>query len=284
MFSKREAAQQEAIAAVDSERQRLAHLLQVQIVDPLRLLLSQINTYQQTLAPNPATNTAISVLEGLARQILQRVNDLEASLHSPILEKLGLEPALESLANQVTRAHGLRIAHNLERLAERPPPQVELAFYRLAQEALDRAVHHAHASQATLSLTLRAGQLTLRFTDNGITPAGTQALSAAGQWIEGLGGTAEITFHQDKLSLTASLGTGPPIQLTSREIEVIQLLAQGKSNKAIAGHLSLSPRTVSFHLSNIYSKLGVKSRTEAVILALQRGWVGPTAQPAGDQA
>ena len=64
----------------------------------------------------------------------------------------------------------------------------------------------------------------------------------------------------------------PPVQLTPREREVIRLLTEGLSNKEIARLLSVSPRTVNFHLDNIYAKLGVNSRTEAAIYALRQGW------------
>jgi NarL family two-component system response regulator LiaR len=57
--------------------------------------------------------------------------------------------------------------------------------------------------------------------------------------------------------------------LTEREKEVLTLLAQGKSNSKIAALLSISLATVKFHLSNIYTKLGVKSRVEAVTIALE---------------
>lgn len=50
-----------------------------------------------------------------------------------------------------------------------------------------------------------------------------------------------------------------------RENDVIKLLTQGKSNKQIALELGISNRTVEFHLSNIYKKLGVKSRSEAIL-------------------
>ena len=55
------------------------------------------------------------------------------------------------------------------------------------------------------------------------------------------------------------------VQFSSRESQVIQLLIQGKSNKQIALALDLSVRTVEFHLSNIYAKLGVNSRIEAAL-------------------
>lgn len=62
--------------------------------------------------------------------------------------------------------------------------------------------------------------------------------------------------------------------LTDREIEVLRLAAQGKNNKEIAEELFLSVRTVEAHLGHIFDKLGVSSRTEAVIIALKKGWVG----------
>lgn len=61
--------------------------------------------------------------------------------------------------------------------------------------------------------------------------------------------------------------------LTEREQEVLELLAEGKTNKEIAEALIISDRTVQTHLSNIFSKMGVGSRTEAVLLAIKRGWL-----------
>jgi DNA-binding NarL/FixJ family response regulator len=61
--------------------------------------------------------------------------------------------------------------------------------------------------------------------------------------------------------------------LTSREIEVLRLVAEGLTNKAIGRKLDISDRTVQGHLANIYGKLGVSSRTEAVTEALKRGWI-----------
>jgi DNA-binding NarL/FixJ family response regulator len=63
--------------------------------------------------------------------------------------------------------------------------------------------------------------------------------------------------------------------LNEREQEVLDLLAQGARNKDIAEALFIVPRTVEYHLANIYSKLGVSNRTEAVRMALGRGLVTP---------
>lgn len=61
--------------------------------------------------------------------------------------------------------------------------------------------------------------------------------------------------------------------LTDRELEALQLLAQGKANKQIALDLAISEHTVKFHVSSIYNKLGAANRTEAVRLGVRRGLV-----------
>ena len=62
-------------------------------------------------------------------------------------------------------------------------------------------------------------------------------------------------------------------RLTERERQVLQLTAQGLPNKQIASELEISENTVKFHLSSLYAKLGVTSRTEAVRAGARRGYV-----------
>jgi DNA-binding NarL/FixJ family response regulator len=71
------------------------------------------------------------------------------------------------------------------------------------------------------------------------------------------------------------LGTQPGgiEPLTDREVEILRLVARGLTNKAIGQSLGISDRTVQGHLANIYGKLGVNSRTEAVTEALKQGWI-----------
>lgn len=61
--------------------------------------------------------------------------------------------------------------------------------------------------------------------------------------------------------------------LTAREVQVLELLAEGLSNKAIAGRLAISDQTVKFHVAAIAGKLGAANRTDAVRLAVRRGLV-----------
>jgi NarL family two-component system response regulator LiaR len=65
----------------------------------------------------------------------------------------------------------------------------------------------------------------------------------------------------------------PSESLTQREMDILKLVTRGLSNKEIADELFLSMRTVQGHLGSIFSKLGVGSRTEAVVRALKEGWI-----------
>lgn len=66
---------------------------------------------------------------------------------------------------------------------------------------------------------------------------------------------------------------GPEVPLTPRELDVLCAAARGLGNKQIATELGMSARTVQTHLTSVFAKLGVSSRTEAVLVALRRGWV-----------
>ena len=74
-----------------------------------------------------------------------------------------------------------------------------------------------------------------------------------------------------------SAGQTPPepaeARPTPREMEVLKLLTRGFTNKAIAAQMKISERTVQGHIASLFDKLGVSSRTEAVVHAAQLGWV-----------
>jgi DNA-binding NarL/FixJ family response regulator len=63
--------------------------------------------------------------------------------------------------------------------------------------------------------------------------------------------------------------------MTGREIEILRLLGQGQTNKEIAYRLKISQKTVRNHISNFYSKLGVRDRSQAVLYAVRKGLVEP---------
>ena len=76
--------------------------------------------------------------------------------------------------------------------------------------------------------------------------------------------------------VTAALAVGLGLGLTERELEVLRLVAAGRSNREIAGELFISPKTASVHVSNILGKLGVASRGEAAAKAHSLRLFDPT--------
>lgn len=82
--------------------------------------------------------------------------------------------------------------------------------------------------------------------------------------------------HKLAMRATHPESFGP--RLSERELSVLRLTARGMSSKEIAGNLRISQRTVEGHLNNIYSKLGVNSRTEAVVQAAARGLINLESQ------
>jgi len=84
--------------------------------------------------------------------------------------------------------------------------------------------------------------------------------------------TGRATLSPDAAQALVESANQPPmpgLDLTEREREVLSLMIEGLNNTQIAGRLTVSPSTIKSHVSNILSKLGVASRTEAVTLALR---------------
>jgi len=82
----------------------------------------------------------------------------------------------------------------------------------------------------------------------------------------------ERVVEQPQNNVTTGV-TAPAAQLTPREIEILKLASKGMSNKDIANQLFLSLRTVKAHLTNIFSKMGCGSRTDAIIKGLKAGYI-----------
>jgi serine/threonine protein kinase len=78
---------EDVVAALESERRRMAGVLKSDVIEPLNLLLSQASTYEKTLGANQMAHMAVSVLSTLARQILQQVRDLDENLQPLALKR-----------------------------------------------------------------------------------------------------------------------------------------------------------------------------------------------------
>jgi DNA-binding NarL/FixJ family response regulator len=85
----------------------------------------------------------------------------------------------------------------------------------------------------------------------------------------------DLPLAASSLALPATVATPVPLTepLTPREVQVLQLVAQGLPNKGIARRLGISENTAKFHVASLCGKLGASSRTEAVTIAARRGLI-----------
>jgi DNA-binding NarL/FixJ family response regulator len=91
--------------------------------------------------------------------------------------------------------------------------------------------------------------------------------------------TLQRTVFHPRLSAALNGANGHSEELTARERQILTAVSRGLSNKAISEELWVTEQTVKFHLTNVYRKLGVPSRTAAVRYAHEHGLVGREAQP-----
>jgi DNA-binding NarL/FixJ family response regulator len=133
--------------------------------------------------------------------------------------------------------------------------EVPIPIIALLNDAADAAVVWSAGIQALLNRLASADKL----------------IAAIDSAVQGLL-TFDPTLAQSLLP-AQSLMPVPIETLTPREIDVLQLLAEGLTNKAIAQRLDISDHTVKFHVNAIMSKLEAQSRTEAVVRATQQGLI-----------
>ena len=100
----------------------------------------------------------------------------------------------------------------------------------------------------------------------------TDLAAAISQAVAGtvwMGGPRVAAILQEHASQIHAPADG--VEMTERELEILRLVARGQSNADIARTLYVTPKTVKFHLTNIFAKLGVTNRTEAAAYAFNRG-------------
>ena len=128
------------------------------------------------------------------------------------------------------------------------------------------------ADEAAGEVALTAGARGLLFRDVGPSPLAAALLAVARGLTVFDPALTEVRAAPRATPSTVT-GTAGPDSLTPREREVLALLAEGLSNKAIADRLSISEHTAKFHVNAVLAKLGVQRRTEAVVRAARMGLV-----------
>lgn len=168
----RESLLQRVVGAQEEERRRISRELHDQLGQQLTALLLGLKSLPHIedngMRP-PSVNARIEALETLADELMQHTHRLAWELRPASLDTFGLEPALRQYVEEWCRQSGIE-ADLLNRDAAgapRLPLDVEIALYRVAQEALTNVQRHAQASQVSVVLERCDGHVTLIIEDDG---------------------------------------------------------------------------------------------------------------------
>jgi len=190
-------------AAQEAERRRIAADLHDFVGQNLTALGIALETLRGR-TPGAANASTFDEIEELRKDTMDSVRQTMSDLRPPLLDDYGLVSALESHARRFSARTGLAVSVQGHRFGARPAPNVELALFRIAQEALANALKHASATSARIALACQGGFLRLSIEDDGsgfAQPSGARAEHRGGWGLpmmreraEEAGGTLRIEF------------------------------------------------------------------------------------------
>jgi signal transduction histidine kinase len=138
-------------SAQEEERTRLARELHDDTIQAVIALKQRVQLAKKSVKEQ-ATRQSLTELEGLAEETIENLRRLTRALRPIYLEDLGLVTALEMLVREMSQANQLEVDFQLSGHERRLSREIELALYRIAQEALNNVVHHAQAHRAVLHI------------------------------------------------------------------------------------------------------------------------------------
>jgi two-component system sensor histidine kinase UhpB len=153
-------------AGVENERRSLARELHDDTLQALIAINQRIQLANLKTDPSQS-QASLEEVEKLVQQTMVNLRRMVRGLRPIYLEDLGLVASLGMLASEVQQTNGLPVQMTSNGAECRLAPDVEMALYRMAQEALSNVVRHAQASQAWLELEFREDQLQLTVRDDG---------------------------------------------------------------------------------------------------------------------
>jgi len=157
------------IQAQEAERGRVANDLRVNITQLLYVILGRCQALADKLPPGDSSASGDTAkINEMLRKTAEEVEHIWRGLWSHELEKLGLVPALQKANAEFTERTGVSIQMDSSSLIERLPFEMELAFYRISQKALNNVERHARARHVTLRLTRPGPFVQLTINDDGI--------------------------------------------------------------------------------------------------------------------
>lgn len=156
------------IMAQEQERIRVARELHDELGQSLSTTVLQIDMAKRQLTQDPKAPLAhLNQANAMLKDATDQMYDLISGLRPSVLDDLGLEAALGSLAARTLEPAGITFILEADQLKDRLPSEIETVLYRVFQEAITNVLRHAQASSVTLNLSLGDRHVLGEFTDNG---------------------------------------------------------------------------------------------------------------------
>jgi signal transduction histidine kinase len=155
------------IAAQEEERRTIARELHDEVGQVLSALKVEIDVAQRSIAAGGSA-AELAEAQNIADGALKTVRNLTQLLHPAALDDLGLTAAIDSSLRGLSRRHDIRTALHQHDLPDRLPREVELAAYRIVQEAITNVGKHASAKRCDVHLTQLEDRLLIEVEDDGV--------------------------------------------------------------------------------------------------------------------
>jgi signal transduction histidine kinase len=151
----------------ESERKRLAEDLHDsvgQVLSAIKLNLHRL----EKVNGNESSPDLLSDTRKLTDECIQEIRNIIHNVLPPVLTDFGLIDALQALCDKLDQNTDIKITFSRNLADERFPSEIELTFYRMAQELFGNAAKHSKATNIQLTITKDEGWLVMTFSDNGI--------------------------------------------------------------------------------------------------------------------
>ena len=288
-----EDASEETLAAIDRERSRIARDIHDGAAQGIAHAIHALELAQHVLEKQP--QTARREIQHARETLLESLDDLRHDISALLpaqLEQMNFTEAVQVLLDDFSKHEPAITLRDADMQVKYLPPSLEAPLYRFLQEALHNVRKHALPSHVSVQIKSLPGLLVAQVSDDGagfnveqalrrgkgaakngtLTSFGLRAMQ---ERVEQAGGVLDIVSKPGAGTTIKARFTlaHPPVALTDREREVLRLLVDGATNRAIAAQLSISIETVKSHVHHIVQKLQVKDRTQAAVLAARKQWV-----------
>jgi signal transduction histidine kinase len=156
------------IDVIEDERRRLARDLHDEAGHRLTAASLKLDEIAQRHLTDPELRASLEYVRALVWECTMGLHDVAFNLRPAILADLGLAPALRSLVRRAQEATTIDLAVEVDGEHDRMPERVELAGFRIAQEALTNALKYANASRVTIAASFSGDGVVLEIVDDGV--------------------------------------------------------------------------------------------------------------------